>query len=119
MTDPTTEAPSTAAEPEIVVYWRPACGFCAGLRRQLERTGVPHVLVNIWEEEGAAAVVRSIADGNETVPTVVVGPVGLVNPTVHEVLAAAADHAPSSVPEGYEAPEPGVVGRWVNRAFGG
>ena len=49
---------------------------------------------NIWENADDAAIVRSIADGNETVPTVVVGPVGLVNPSVKQVKAALAEHAP-------------------------
>ncbi|HEX2576735.1 MAG TPA: glutaredoxin domain-containing protein [Aquihabitans sp.] len=97
---------------EIVVYWRPGCGFCSSLRRQLDGAGVPHRLVDIWADRAAAEVVRSFARGNETVPTVVVGPVGLVNPGLHEVLAAAADHAPGAVPEGYEPPGPG---RWSGR----
>ncbi len=107
------------ADEEIVVFWRPACGFCAVLRRQLDHAAVPHRLVNIWEDPEAAATVRSIARGNETVPTVVVGPVAMVNPTVHEVLAAAATHAPGAVPDGYQAPQPGRVGRWVRDALGG
>jgi len=49
---------------------------------------------NIWEDPNDAAIVRSIADGNETVPTVVIGPVGLVNPSVKQVKAALAEHAP-------------------------
>jgi len=49
---------------------------------------------NIWENPEDAAVVRSIADGNETVPTVIVGPVGMVNPSVNQVKAALEEHAP-------------------------
>ena len=49
---------------------------------------------NIWDNDEDAAVVRSVADGNETVPTVFVGPVALVNPTVKQVKAALAEHAP-------------------------
>ena len=49
---------------------------------------------NIWENDDDAAIVRSLADGNETVPTVIVGPVGLINPTVKHVKAALAEHAP-------------------------
>jgi len=49
---------------------------------------------NIWERADHAATVRSIADGNETVPTVVVGGVGLVNPSLDDVNAAVAEHAP-------------------------
>ena len=75
---------------EITVYWRPGCPFCGSLFRQLERESVPHRRVNIWDDAAAAAVVRSVANGNETVPTVMVGTVGLVNPRVSEILAAAA-----------------------------
>ena len=95
--DPTAAEPSVAAAsaPAITVYWRPGCPFCGMLFRQLERAEISHERVNIWDEPDAAAVVRSIARGNETVPTVVVRPaadpdstVGLVNPSVDEILAA-------------------------------
>jgi glutaredoxin len=36
--------------------------------------------VNIWDDPEAAAFVRSVANGNETVPTVVIGGVAHVNP---------------------------------------
>lgn len=108
-----------AEDQEIVVFWRPACGFCSRLRRRLDGAGVAHRLVNIWEDPEGAATVRSVADGNETVPTVVIGPVGLVNPGLHEVLAAAGEYAPGAVPEGYEPPEPGRVNSWITRALGG
>lgn len=80
-------------DPEITVYWRPGCPFCGSLFRQLEHAQVEHRRVNIWDDEVAAAVVRSIARGNETVPTVTVGDptaggVGLVNPNVAQILAA-------------------------------
>lgn len=110
------EARTSSAE--IVVFWRPACGFCSRLRHRLDGAGVPHRLVNIWEEPEGAAVVRSVTGGNETVPTVVIGPVGLVNPSLHEVLAAAAEHAPAAVPHGYEPSEPGGVGGWIARTLG-
>jgi hypothetical protein len=38
--------------------------------------------------------VRSIADGNETVPTVIIGPVALVNPSVELVRTTLSEHAP-------------------------
>lgn len=85
-------APDAAAD--IIVYWRPGCPFCGMLFRQLERSEIAHTRVNIWDDPDAAAVVRSIARGNETVPTVVVASpagdrVGLVNPSVDQILAAA------------------------------
>jgi mycoredoxin len=104
--------------PEIVVYWRPGCPFCSLLLRQLRRRGVPHQRVDIWKDLDGAARVREVAAGNETVPTVVVGPVALVNPDVHAVLAAAAHHVPDAVPSGYEPPQPGRVGRWLRSVVG-
>ena len=71
----------------VVFYWRPGCGFCAMLRRGLEGAGVTLDERNIWQDPEAAAFVRSVARGNETVPTVVVGDVALVNPSPAEVLA--------------------------------
>lgn len=75
-----------------IVYWRPGCPFCAMLRAGLRLKRVPFREVNIWHDPDAAAFVRSVARGNETVPTVVVGSVSLVNPSVGEVaeLVAAA-----------------------------
>lgn len=99
---------------EVVVYWRPGCGFCGSLLRDLDRLGVTYRQINIWDVPGAAEVVRSFARGHETVPTVVMGSVGLVNPSAHEVLAVAAVHASASVPVGYEPPEPGRFSSWLN-----
>ncbi len=104
---------------EVTVYWRPGCGFCSSLLRQLEHHAVPHRRVNIWDEPEAAAIVRSIARGNETVPTVTIGAVGLVNPSVHELLAIAAEHAPHVVPADYQAPQGSRFGRWVHDKLGG
>lgn len=74
---------------DIKFYWRPGCGFCRMLEYKLSKHNVPITRINIWEEPDAAAVVRSHARGNETVPTVVIGSVGLVNPSAKEVIAEA------------------------------
>ena len=108
-----------AAQPEIVVYWRPGCGFCSSLMSRLERAAVPHRLVNIWDDPDAAAEVRRIANGNETVPTVVVGTVGLVNPNLDAIIEVAKTEAPNAIPEDYEPPQMGRVGSMVNRILGG
>ncbi|AGZ52079.1 glutaredoxin family protein [Mycobacterium kansasii] len=79
---------------EVVIYWRPGCPFCWRLRRALRRRRLPTREVNIWTDPEAAAVVRSIADGNETVPTVVVGDIAMVNPRPSEVIAAVRSRAP-------------------------
>jgi mycoredoxin len=85
------ESPSSAP---VTVYWRPGCPYCHRLRADLRRIGLPTREVNIWEDPSAAATVRSIADGNETVPTVVVGDTGLVNPSATVVLDAIRRVAP-------------------------
>lgn len=79
----------------MTVFWRPGCGFCSSLRSGLERIGLPTVEVNIWDDPDAAAFVRSVARGYETVPTVAVGPVALVNPSPRELLDAVGEHLPS------------------------
>ncbi len=103
----------------VTVYWRPGCGFCQGLLRSLERAGLDFARVDIWQEPEAAAFVRSVADGNETVPTVRVGDVAMVNPSGGEVLSAVAQQVPDRLPEGWEPAAPGPVGRLVRRVLGG
>ena len=73
----------------VTVYWRPGCGFCYSLLARLETTDLVYRTVNIWEDETARAFVRSVADGNETVPTVTVGARALVNPPLAAVIEAA------------------------------
>jgi mycoredoxin len=88
--DTTSAAAADPVDSSVTVYWRPGCGFCSSLLRQLDASGLPHRRVNIWEDEHAAATVRSFARGNETVPTVVIGDVGLVNPSLAQIEAAIA-----------------------------
>ncbi|MEU9081646.1 glutaredoxin domain-containing protein [Streptomyces sp. NPDC048357] len=73
----------------VTMYWRPGCAFCIKLRTQLRLARIPYRKVNIWRDPEAAAFVRSVADGNETVPTVVVGDrPAMVNPSVHRIREA-------------------------------
>jgi mycoredoxin len=44
--------------------------------------------INIWADLDAAAYVRSVANGNETVPTVVIHGIPIVNPAPSQVVAA-------------------------------
>jgi hypothetical protein len=44
--------------------------------------------------------VRSIANGDETVPTLIIGPVGLVNPTINLVEKTLSRHGPHLLPGG-------------------
>lgn len=109
------------AEPDtsVTVYWRPGCPFCSSLMRGLDGSGLAYEERDIWEDEDAAAFVRSVAGGNETVPTVGVGDVALVNPTPREVLAVVAEEAPEHLPDGYGPPGPGFVERTLTRLLGG
>jgi glutaredoxin-like protein len=75
------------ADTAITFFWRPGCGFCRRLHADLEAAGVSFEMRNIWEDPDAAAFVRSVARGNETVPTVAIGDTALVNPSAREVLA--------------------------------
>ena len=74
----------------VTLYWRPGCGFCSALERQLAKQEIVYERRNIWDDPEAAAFVRSIARGNETVPTVTVGETSMVNPGIYEVVEAIA-----------------------------
>ena len=95
----------------IHFYWRPGCGFCSMLRRGLDKAGIETVDHNIWDVPDDAAVVRHYANGSETVPTVVVGDVGLVNPSVRQLVSHLEQHAPHLLPDGFEQPKPSLVSR--------
>ena len=83
----------------IQFYTRPGCGISASLGRRLRRLGFAVEYHDIWRDASAAAFVRSVARGNETVPTLVVGDAVLIAPSVRKVMAAAAEHAPHLLPE--------------------
>ncbi len=81
-------------EPDgVVVYWRPMCTYCMKLLTQLRFTRLQYTKVNIWTDPDAAAFVRSVANGNETVPTVTVA-WPMVNPSKRELLEAVRTYAP-------------------------
>ncbi|MGH3859678.1 glutaredoxin domain-containing protein, partial [Actinokineospora sp.] len=82
----------------VEFYWRPSRPFCMVLRSGLRLSGLPLREVDIWKDPEAAARVRSVADGNETVPTVFVGSHAMVNPSMRQVLTAIRDHAPNLTP---------------------
>jgi mycoredoxin len=81
-----TETPRT--DPEVTLYWRPGCMFCLRLRLVLRWHHLSVRQVNIWADPDAAAFVRSVAGGNETVPTVVIDGHPIINPAPNEVVAA-------------------------------
>ena len=74
------------SERPVVVYWRPGCGYCQRLKFALGADTERVTWVNIWQDEEAAAFVRSVNDGNETVPTVVIDGTPHTNPDAAVVL---------------------------------
>lgn len=106
-------------EQPVVVYWRPGCGFCSSLLRKLDASGLTFERRNIWEDDDASAFVRTVANGNETVPTVRVGGMALVNPSAAEVLTQVAEVAPDRLPDDHEPPQPGHMAKTVTRLMGG
>jgi len=78
----------SAARPALTVFARPGCPFCLLLLRRIRRAGLPFEQVDIWKDPAAAAYVRSVADGDETVPTVRIGDLALVNPSIAQVVTA-------------------------------
>ncbi len=86
----TTRHREVVAMPEqdrpVVIYWRPGCGFCARLRSTLGDRADDAQWINIWQDKEAAAFVRSVNDGNEVVPTVVLDGIPVTNPNPKVVL---------------------------------
>jgi len=111
---------TTNAPQQIDLYWRPGCGFCSALRRGLDKVDLERVEHNIWDDPAHAAVVRQHANGNETVPTVVIGDQGLVNPSPKELISFLATNAPHLLPAGFDtsASEGGKVSGIIGRVLG-
>lgn len=72
----------------VVVYWRPGCIYCLRLRGALGRDKDKATWISIWADEEAAAFVRSVNHGDETVPTVRIGEQVHTNPDPEVVRAA-------------------------------
>ncbi|NNE75433.1 MAG: NrdH-redoxin [Acidimicrobiales bacterium] len=105
--------------PSIDYYWRPGCPFCSRLESKLTKLQLPLAKHNIWDDPAAAEMVRSIANGNETVPTVVVGSHRMVNPSADQVLLALQTEAPELLPEDWTPPEPGRVSSFMTKVLRG
>ncbi len=85
-----------ADQRRVVVYARPGCSYCFRLRVALLTSPQP-VWVDIWDDPEAAAFVREVNHGDETVPTVVIDGEAHTNPPPGMVRAAlAASHARTS-----------------------
>jgi mycoredoxin len=70
----------SAQDGKAIIYWRPGCPFCLRLRATLTGTAGRAYWVDIWQDPEGAAAVRAVADGNETVPTVILKGAPHVNP---------------------------------------
>ncbi len=73
-------------QPKLTMYSTPWCGYCHRLGAQLDRAGIPYVVIDIEQDPAAADYVMSVNGGNQTVPTVVF-PDGsaMTNPSVVQV----------------------------------
>jgi mycoredoxin len=72
--------------------------FCMMLRLALRRARVRAEWINIWDDPAAAAEVRNITGGDETVPTVVVGTRAMVNSSARQVIGAVRAGQPGVLP---------------------
>lgn len=83
-----------ATSEQITMYSTPWCGYCKRLKSQFEREGIAFTEVDIDQVPTAADYVMSVNGGNQTVPTVVVKPLGggtqvaMTNPSLAQVKAA-------------------------------
>jgi mycoredoxin len=75
----------------LTVYSTTWCGYCARLKKMLDKEHISYTEVNIEEDEQAAELVMKVNGGNRTVPTVVF-PDGaaLTNPSIDQVKRALA-----------------------------
>lgn len=82
------ESPSVDGRHTVIIYHRPGCSYCARLRLRLTGIRSKAHWVDIWADDDAAAYVRMVNDGDETVPTVVIDGVPHSNPNPSLVRAA-------------------------------
>ncbi len=73
--------------PDVTIYWRPMCGYCAQLKGELDARGIAHTDVDIWDDRTKAEIVKAATGGDEIVPTVEIAGQFLVNPSADEVEA--------------------------------
>ncbi len=84
----------------VVVLWRPGCPYSSALRRRVAREGLEVHWVNIWRDEDAYELCRSINRGSEATPTAMLLDPSLAGPVV----------IPASVPGIREATAAGLPG---------
>ena len=99
-------------ETTVEVYWRPGCGACRAMRVMLAEAGVAADWHNVWEDRDASAVVRSVASGNETVPTLFIDGQAHVAPSPRRALEEISRAAPHLVRHTSRWP-PLRIAQWV------
>ncbi|MDT5095606.1 MAG: mycoredoxin [Mycobacterium sp.] len=52
------------------MYTTSWCGYCVRLKKMLKADGITYEEINIEDDPAAAEFVRSVNNGNQTVPTV-------------------------------------------------
>lgn len=92
-------------EHAVVVLWRPGCPYSSALRRRAAREGLNVHWVNIWRDEAAYDLCRSINRGSEETPTAM-----LLDPTLAGPVVI-----PASVPGIREATSAHVASRALTR----
>jgi mycoredoxin len=79
---------------KFTMYTTAWCGYCRRLKGQLDREGIAYDIVDIEQQPGAAEIVESANNGNQTVPTLVyVDGTAHTNPSVAQVKAKLAELA--------------------------
>lgn len=72
----------------FTMYSTTWCGYCHRLRSQLDREGIAYEVVDIEQTPGAAEIVESANNGNQTVPTLVFADgTAQTNPSLAQVKA--------------------------------
>jgi mycoredoxin len=89
---------AAVAHQGVWVYHRAGCPFCLRLTLGLGRRAREARWVDIWADPDAAAYLRSVNDGNETVPTVVVDGTGFVNPSAEDLVSFLRAEHPALLP---------------------
>jgi mycoredoxin len=54
----------------LTMYTTSWCGYCVRLKKMLKADGITYEEINIEDDPAAAEFVRSVNNGNQTVPTV-------------------------------------------------
>jgi mycoredoxin len=71
---------------DLTIYSTVWCGYCQRLKSQMTREGIVFTEIDIEIDAAAAAYVKSVNGGNQTVPTVLFADgTALSNPAIGEV----------------------------------